>query len=149
MLPTAVPAGGPFGLTGGVLNRVEIDADPLGSVGLSGPGAGGAATSSAVLGDLVAVARGLSSTWAGLPPASGSAAAALDPTTQTRDWFAYLPGAVGDAPPAASSAADVRVVATAGGLAIRITGAALDEARAIVRPWLAAAADATLYPVGD
>ena len=38
VLPTAVPAGSPLGLTGGVLNRVEIDADPLGSVSLSGPG---------------------------------------------------------------------------------------------------------------
>ena len=31
---------------------------PVGRVGFDGPGAGGAATSSAVLGDLIAVARG-------------------------------------------------------------------------------------------
>jgi homoserine dehydrogenase len=69
VLPTAVAADSPFGRTAGVLNRIEIDAEPIGTVAFSGPGAGGPATSSAVLGDLVAIARGLRSTWAGLPPA--------------------------------------------------------------------------------
>jgi homoserine dehydrogenase len=70
VLPALVPAGSPLGRTGGVLNRIEVDGEPVGTVAFSGPGAGGAATSSAVLGDLVAIARGLGSTWAGLPPAS-------------------------------------------------------------------------------
>ena len=70
VLPTPVPADSPLGRTGGVLNRIEIEAEPVGTVAFSGPGAGGPATSSAVLGDLVAVARGLGSTWAGLPPAA-------------------------------------------------------------------------------
>jgi homoserine dehydrogenase len=65
----AVPADSPLGRTGGVLNRIEVEAEPVGRVAFSGPGAGGAATSSAVLGDLVAVARDLGSTWAGRPPA--------------------------------------------------------------------------------
>jgi homoserine dehydrogenase len=69
VLPTLVPADSPLGRTGGVLNRIEIEATPVGTVAFSGPGAGGAATSSAVLGDLLAIARGLGSTWAGLPPA--------------------------------------------------------------------------------
>ncbi|HET7472105.1 MAG TPA: homoserine dehydrogenase [Candidatus Limnocylindrales bacterium] len=69
VLATPVSAEAPLGRTGGVLNRIEIDAEPVGTVAFSGPGAGGAATSSAVLGDLVAIARGLGSTWAGLPPA--------------------------------------------------------------------------------
>ena len=38
--------------TAGVRNRIEVDAEPVGAVGFDGPGAGGAATSSAVLGDL-------------------------------------------------------------------------------------------------
>jgi homoserine dehydrogenase len=42
-------------------------------VAFSGPGAGGAATSSAVLGDLIAISRELGSTWAGLPPALSAA----------------------------------------------------------------------------
>ncbi len=69
VLPTAVPRDSPLGRTGGVLNRIEIEAEPVGTVAFSGPGAGGPATSSAVLGDLVAIARELGSTWAGLPPA--------------------------------------------------------------------------------
>ena len=40
----------------GVLNAVEFDADPVGSVVLTGPGAGSGATSSAVLSDLVDLA---------------------------------------------------------------------------------------------
>ena len=69
VLPTAVPADSGLGRTGGVLNRIEIEAEPVGTVAFSGPGAGGPATSSAVLADLVAVGRELGSTWAGLPPA--------------------------------------------------------------------------------
>ena len=72
VLATRIPADSALGRTDGVLNRIEIDAEPVGTVAFSGPGAGGAATSSAVLGDLIAIARGLGSTWAGLPPASAS-----------------------------------------------------------------------------
>jgi homoserine dehydrogenase len=53
-----------------VVNRIEVEAEPLGTVAFSGPGAGGAATASAVLGDLLAIARGAGSTWASLPPAN-------------------------------------------------------------------------------
>jgi homoserine dehydrogenase len=69
VLPTLVPADSALGRTSGVLNRIEIDGDPVGTVAFSGPGAGGPATSSAVLGDLLAIAREAGSTWAGLPPA--------------------------------------------------------------------------------
>ncbi len=65
----AVPSDSALGRTAGVLNRIEIEAEPVGTVAFSGPGAGGGPTSSAVLGDLIAVARGLGSTWAGLPAA--------------------------------------------------------------------------------
>jgi homoserine dehydrogenase len=75
VLPTRLPAASPFGRTGGVLNRIEVDAEPLGTVAFEGPGAGGAATSSAVLGDLLAIARDAGSTWAGLPPAHSLARA--------------------------------------------------------------------------
>ena len=69
VLPTALPVDSPLGRTAGVRNRIEIDAVPVGRVGFDGPGAGGAATSSAVLGDLIAVARGAGSTWGPRPPA--------------------------------------------------------------------------------
>jgi homoserine dehydrogenase len=73
VLPRRLPAASELGRTDGVLNRIEIEAEPVGTVAFSGPGAGGPATSSAVLGDLVAIARGLGSTWAGLPPAGHAA----------------------------------------------------------------------------
>ncbi|HET9435264.1 MAG TPA: homoserine dehydrogenase [Candidatus Limnocylindrales bacterium] len=76
VLPARVAADSPLGRTGGVLNRVEIDAEPVGMVAFEGPGAGGPATSSAVLGDLLAIGREAGSTWAGLPPAGRAFAVA-------------------------------------------------------------------------
>jgi hypothetical protein len=69
-VPTAVPADSPFGRCDGVLNRVEVDADPVGRVAFEGPGAGGPAAAAAVLSDLVSIARGVGSTWAGTPAAT-------------------------------------------------------------------------------
>jgi homoserine dehydrogenase len=94
VLPTVVALRDPMGRTNGVMNRVEIRAEPLGDVAFVGPGAGGGATSSAVLGDLIAVARGIGSTWAGLPPAEAAAPEVLrGPLEQapSRGWFAVLP----------------------------------------------------------
>lgn len=70
VVPTAVPANSPFGRCDGVLNRVEVDGLPVGRVAFEGPGAGGPAAGAAVLSDLVAVARGVGSTWAGLGAAT-------------------------------------------------------------------------------
>ncbi len=74
VVPTAVPAGSPFGRCDGVLNRVEVDATPVGRVAFEGPGAGGPAAAAAVLADLVSIARGLGSTWAGAVRAEGAKA---------------------------------------------------------------------------
>lgn len=82
--PSAVSLEHPLGRTDGVLNRIEIDATPVGRVAFSGPGAGGPATSSAVLGDLVAISRGVGSTWAGLP-VSSSLLRAAEP--DANEWF--------------------------------------------------------------
>lgn len=65
----AVAAASALGSTGGVRNRLEIQTDRLGWIGIEGPGAGGAATAAAVLADLAAVAAGRGSTWGSLPPA--------------------------------------------------------------------------------
>ncbi len=73
VLPTALPINSALGRTAGVRNRIEVDAVPVGRVGFDGPGAGGAATSSAVLGDLIAIARRAGSTWGPRPPADASA----------------------------------------------------------------------------
>ncbi|MGH2513954.1 MAG: homoserine dehydrogenase, partial [Candidatus Limnocylindrales bacterium] len=86
--PVALAADSGFGRTGGIGNRIEVEAAPLGRFDLAGPGAGGGPTSSAVLADLVAIARGAGSTWAGLAPASERAAEAVpaDPDAARR-WF--------------------------------------------------------------
>ncbi|MBF6604753.1 MAG: homoserine dehydrogenase [Chloroflexi bacterium] len=138
VLPTLVPLADPLGRTAGAMNRIEVRADPIGSVAMSGPGAGGAATSSAVLGDLIAVARGAGSTWAGLAPASRAQDGVLvgpPDAAPDRGWFAVVPGAApadlaamaGDG---VAAMAGVRVVALDGGTAIHVPRVALEVVRA-------------------
>jgi homoserine dehydrogenase len=79
VVPTAVPADSAFGRCDGVLNRIEVDASPVGRVAFEGPGAGGPAAGAAVLGDLVSIARGVGSTWAGSPPATETSAIEVRP----------------------------------------------------------------------
>jgi len=67
--PCAVPSKSMLGSTHGVTNIVEVSGVPVGRVIFQGPGAGGDATASAVLGDLLALVRGEGSTWAALPEA--------------------------------------------------------------------------------
>jgi homoserine dehydrogenase len=147
VVPTAVPADSPFGWTDGVTNRVEIDAEPVGTIGLSGPGAGGRATSSAVLGDLMAIARGLGSTWAGLPAASGPAVRAADPLDGRRHWYAFLPAVKAGPLPAALD--EAAAVGFEDGTAIRSEVVTLAEAQAAFAAILPDGVDVTLYPVDD
>ncbi|MCA0401600.1 MAG: homoserine dehydrogenase [Proteobacteria bacterium] len=51
----------------GVTNAVAIEAEPVGTITLVGPGAGGGATASAVVGDIVDLARGNAVTTFGRP----------------------------------------------------------------------------------
>lgn len=147
VIPTAVPADSPLGWTDGVTNRVEVDAEPLGTVHFAGPGAGGPATSSAVLGDLVAISRGLGSTWAGLAPAVGPAVAAVDPLDGRRHWYAFLPEVrPGPLPDILDEAAAVDFDE---GTAIRSEVATLTEAKAAFAAVLPDGVDVTLYPVDD
>jgi hypothetical protein len=116
---------------------------------VAGPGAGGAATSSAVLGDLIAVGRGLGSTWAGLAPAEGPVVAAMDPLAGPRRWFAFVPGGsarAGDAPPVIDGGT---VDAFEAGVALTTGPVALDDARAIVARFASGEDDVTLYPIDD
>jgi homoserine dehydrogenase len=149
VLPTAVLADGSFGRTEGVTNRIEIEAAPLGTVELAGPGAGGEATSSAVLGDLLAVARGLSSTWAGLAPATGPALRATDPLDGEHRWLVIVPAAVAATPRPAIDSDLASVTDTGAGLVIQTASLDLATARAAVAPLLRHGADATLYPIDD
>ena len=145
VIPTAVPADSPFGWTDGVTNRVEIEAEPLGTIRLAGPGAGGAATSSAVLGDLVAVARGLGSTWAGLVAAPSSSVAAVDSLEEPRPWYAFVPPTTSTAvPEALDNAASIDFE---DGTAIRTSVLPLAAARSAIAAILPDGVDVTLYPV--
>jgi homoserine dehydrogenase len=85
VLPTAVPSESALGQTNGVRNRIEIDAEGLGRIGVEGPGAGGRPTASAVFADLLAVRRGGGSTWADLRPAPIETATSLLP--KARGYF--------------------------------------------------------------
>lgn len=138
VVPTAVPAASPLGRTAGVLNRVEIDGEPVGRVAFSGPGAGGGPTSSAVLGDLIAVARGDASTWAGLPPAIGPAiAATVDDAPRRRFFATTLPEQL------VRDQVEIKAARAGGFIA---TAQPLAELRAGLA---AAGVDATLYPIDD
>src|SRR5439155_10721763 len=98
VLPVAVPLDSHFGQATGVFNRIEIDAEPLGRIAVDGPGAGGPSTSSAILGDLLAIARGDGSSWSGLHPVTERRPRAAAPgnlRASPSGWFAYLPGLSG------------------------------------------------------
>ena len=65
--PTMVPKESAIAQVMGVTNAVTIDVDGFSPITLVGPGAGGAATASAVVADIVDIARGAPA--AGLRPA--------------------------------------------------------------------------------
>ena len=69
--PMALKGDSRLGATGDVTNYIEFSADPAGRVAMTGPGAGGPATSSAILADVLALGAGAGSTWGILPPADG------------------------------------------------------------------------------
>jgi homoserine dehydrogenase len=84
--PAAVPLASALGQTMGVTNLVEVIGPPVGRVAFRGPGAGGDATSSAILADLLALARGEGSTWEPLPPAVAEGDVP-DDLGEPRAWF--------------------------------------------------------------
>ncbi len=148
VLPTLVPRADPIGRTNGVTNRIEIRGDPVGSVAFSGPGAGGLPTASAVLGDLLAIARGAGSTWAGLPPAErGDAAMACGPpeSAPDRGWFTVLPE---DVTLPSSATGDSRTARTAAGTALQLSRVSLPEVQARLRD-AGAPADLVVYPADE
>lgn len=91
--PMAVRATSPLGTTDGVTNLIEVVADPVGRVSFRGPGAGGPATASAVLGDLLALARGQGSTWDGLMPAPPTQLPVADDLATEHSWLFATPEA--------------------------------------------------------
>ncbi len=73
MRPCLTPTDSPLGAIEGVTNAVMLEGDAIGATVLTGPGAGGGPTASAVLADIVDVARG------NTPPTFGIACADLSP----------------------------------------------------------------------
>lgn len=80
--PTMVPLDSMIAEVDGVTNAVTIEADILGELMLSGPGAGGDATASAVLGDIADIAKSRPGHQHG--PALGRPAGHLEPYTRAR-----------------------------------------------------------------
>ena len=75
--PAMVPLGSAIAEIGGVTNAVVVEADTVGSLMMSGPGAGGDATASAVAGDLCDIAKSRPGHQHG--PALGQPADTLEP----------------------------------------------------------------------
>ncbi len=68
--PTMIPTKSALAQVDGVINAVAIDSDLLGSILLAGPGAGGNATASAVLSDVMDLAIGSVTPTLGVAPAN-------------------------------------------------------------------------------
>jgi homoserine dehydrogenase len=155
VMTSAVPVGAPLGRTDGVLNRLEVDADPVGRVSMEGPGAGGTATSSAVLADLLEIARSGLSTWADLPPAAPQLVSlADDRATVRRPWYICLPGVLPEevpgrlaeeiAGPPPSSVPRHRSRTWA---AVQTRPITLADVREAIDPLISADRDVPIYPI--
>jgi homoserine dehydrogenase len=155
VMTCAVPVSAPLGRTDGVLNRLEIDADPVGRVSFEGPGAGGPATSSAVLADLLEVVRSGLSTWADLPPAApGLVTLADDRSGIRRPWFVCLPGVLADEVPgrlaeeiAGPPASSVPRHRSRSWAAVQTRPLPLAEVREMIAPLIADDRDVPIYPI--
>jgi hypothetical protein len=88
--PMAVASTSPLGASRGVTNLIEIAADPVGRVTMAGPGAGGPATASSVLADLLVFAKSTASTWEQLPPAPE--VSVEDDFAGERGWMVVVDG---------------------------------------------------------
>ena len=78
MTPCLVPAASPLGQLQGGTNMVVLEGDSVGQIVLRGPGAGEGPTASAVMGDVIDLARGLRL------PTFGQPAATLAPAVPAR-----------------------------------------------------------------
>jgi homoserine dehydrogenase len=78
MAPCLVPAGSPLGQLEGATNMVVLEGDSVGQIVLRGAGAGEGPTASAVMADVMELARGLRL------PVFGQAAGSLEPAVPAR-----------------------------------------------------------------
>ena len=101
--PTMVPKGSSIAQVMDVTNAVTIDADAVGELTLIGPGAGGDATASAVIGDISDMAKGNFNPAFGLPISDFAPATA--PDIQEHEGGYYVRLALHDRPGAAAAIA--------------------------------------------
>jgi len=99
--PCLVPLGSPLASIDGVLNAVLMQGDATGPVTLVGRGAGSAPTASAVVADIIDIARENAVKPFGLPIASCRAAKVAPPEARLSNWYMRLrvvdqPGVVAD-----------------------------------------------------
>lgn len=101
--PTMVPKSSAIAQVMGVTNAVNIAADIVGEITLVGPGAGGNATASSVLSDLIDIARGVTLAPFGVP--SSSLTPAERAPMQRHEGGYYIRLSVRDRPGAAAGIA--------------------------------------------
>ncbi len=93
--PCLVPSLSPLGALEGVTNMVVVEGDFIGQTIYRGPGAGAGPTASAILGDVIDIARGLRMPAFGCPAATLVSAARAHDVTEAAY---YLRFALADAP---------------------------------------------------
>jgi homoserine dehydrogenase len=101
--PTMVPKSAPIAQVDGVTNAVAIDADAIRELTLVGPGAGGEATASAVVGDIADIARGFRPAPFGVP--AGELVKSPRAPMQAHKGGYYVRLSVADKPGAAAAIA--------------------------------------------
>ncbi|MEE3502602.1 homoserine dehydrogenase [Acidiphilium acidophilum] len=99
--PAMVPLASPLARVDGVHNAVVIDADPVGQVVLQGRGAGAGPTASAVVADLIDLARGRAAPMLGVPHEARVAAPSVPMSAHRGAYFLRLmvvdePGVIAD-----------------------------------------------------
>ncbi len=99
--PCLVPEASPLASIDGVLNAVMLHGDAVGPVTFVGRGAGSAPTASAVVGDLIDLARGAAVKPFGVPASSCLALDSTPPEARLSNWYIRLqvvdqPGVVAD-----------------------------------------------------
>jgi homoserine dehydrogenase len=88
--PALVPHAHPLAAASGALNAVVAEGDHCGRLVFSGAGAGEGPTASAVVADLVDIARGIAGDPFGMPVASLSALPAADPSLRRGRYYLRL-----------------------------------------------------------
>jgi homoserine dehydrogenase len=88
--PALVPLSHPLAAASGALNAVVAEGDHCGRLVFSGAGAGEGPTASAVVADLVDIARGIGGDPFGMPVASLAALAAADPALRRGRYYLRL-----------------------------------------------------------